>query len=930
MRVLAITALIFLVRPGRGCVAFGAKDKVSGLLPYQQSYNENDVTNMTCSTNYVIPWATNLSNTSGVIKCGSDSWYPEQAVAGFTGTIAGCVACITGVINCTSGNCTDGLCVCKDNFELSDTDPRLCEEITCAKPDLSNQEITLQDDGDVNGPFAVGTVITVTCTDKFHVKDDTDMVAQVAECGSDGFFNETIVECVVCATNKECTNGVCNANKICECDENNHFKLNETDPSTCLKVTCENNNPCENNGECSVDKVALECKCQVGTQGPTCSDFTKTLEEVCAGDPCNPDNGGTCSRVSGEDVTDFNQYVCNCTDDKFSGSKCQYANNFFVGNEGFKKTGVKSESVEFDMVAAKGMTPMYIALFKVIDQDDAEYKVLLLNPDDSKLQLHVVKIDGMPEDPVEISDGFAFGGSPLNVKVHRDSGNSRLTLTVGGTSKSSIIVKEITDFVIGGVGCAWNDENCLFGKSRIFYHSFVGYFGDVSVGGLRQTFANVKASTPATANILTCGDYTCPNSGTCDDTSGQIVCSCRDGFEGTDCLTYKSGMSFNGYTSDFHFAPTIVPVLADEQTVVLQFVKLSEETGELAEITVFGCVLAIKAIEGGKITLKFKSGTVEFDGRPVADCAVNTTSLSASASASLGGKDPDSESSITLQDSRFKGCISKITVNNMDIMKFSDSNTNNNVDISKCTTDYSAPNPCDADVNPCKNDMGCEVLLDDNTANCDCKAPYDLDDNCTRKMYCEEDNTCTTDHSTCNELMNITECNTAKSTKEELVCEEDKVWYYWCKCSDGWTGLNCDVEVDEEPEPVVDEGNDTTTIIIVVVVVAVVLGVVVTVIIVKKRKSSSGNGAPNGKNGESYSPQAQEKDLEMSGKIDDNPKRNIYEDVDVIKNPNAESPELDTPEPAAGPAEETADTVDPKVQQPTETADIMVEPSAPI
>lgn len=130
----------------------------------------------------------------------------------------------------------------------------------------------------------------------------------------------------------------------------------------------------------------------------------------------------------------------------------------------------------------------------MIDQDDAEYKVLLLNPDDSKLQLHVVKIDGMPEDPVEISDGFAFGGSPLKVKVHRDSGNSRLTLTVGGTSKSSIFVKEITDFVIGGVGCAWNDENCLFGKSRIFYHSFVGYFGDVSVGGVRQTFANVKAS----------------------------------------------------------------------------------------------------------------------------------------------------------------------------------------------------------------------------------------------------------------------------------------------------------------------------------------------------------------------------------------------------------------------------------------------------
>ena len=44
-----------------------------------------------------------------------------------------------------------------------------------------------------------------------------------------------------------------------------------------------------------------------------------------------------------------------------------------------------------------------------------------------------------------------------------------------------------------------------------------------------------------------------------------------------------------------------------------------------------------------------------------------------------------------------------------------------------------------------------------------------------------------------------------------------------------------------------------------------------------------------GKNGDSYSPQAQEKDLEMSGKIDEQPRTaNLYDNVDVIKNPNAE------------------------------------------
>ena len=51
---------------------------------------------------------------------------------------------------------------------------------------------------------------------------------------------------------------------------------------------------------------------------------------MCAGDPCNSDNGGVCARVSGDDVTNFNQHVCTCSNDKFSGDSCEFANNFFV------------------------------------------------------------------------------------------------------------------------------------------------------------------------------------------------------------------------------------------------------------------------------------------------------------------------------------------------------------------------------------------------------------------------------------------------------------------------------------------------------------------------------------------------------------------------------------------------------------------------
>ena len=46
----------------------------------------------------------------------------------------------------------------------------------------------------------------------------------------------------------------------------------------------------------------------------------------------------------------------------------------------------------------------------------------------------------------------------------------------------------------------------------------------------------------------------------------------------------------------------------------------------------------------------------------------------------------------------------------------------------------------------------------------------------------------------------------------------------------------------------------------------------------------------SGKAEGTYSPQAQEKDLEMSGKIDEGTEdpKNLYDDIDVIKNPNAE------------------------------------------
>ena len=61
-------------------------------------YAANEITTMTCTDNYVVPWATVADDKVGDIKCVDDgasnlSWAPapDENVAGFTGTINGCV-----------------------------------------------------------------------------------------------------------------------------------------------------------------------------------------------------------------------------------------------------------------------------------------------------------------------------------------------------------------------------------------------------------------------------------------------------------------------------------------------------------------------------------------------------------------------------------------------------------------------------------------------------------------------------------------------------------------------------------------------------------------------------------------------------------------------------------------------------------------------
>ena len=93
--------------------------------------------------------------------------------------------------DCVDGTCTNGVCVCNANYKKSLADPRLCTIIQCKEFTLSNQAAS------EDGPYDVDAVVTVTCTDGYHVSGDLkDVDVQTLTCGSDGYFDAVLKDCV--------------------------------------------------------------------------------------------------------------------------------------------------------------------------------------------------------------------------------------------------------------------------------------------------------------------------------------------------------------------------------------------------------------------------------------------------------------------------------------------------------------------------------------------------------------------------------------------------------------------------------------------------------------------------------------------------------------------------------------------------------------
>ncbi|KAL5251413.1 hypothetical protein ACHWQZ_G016947 [Mnemiopsis leidyi] len=801
LKITPLILLFYLNNSATSCSSTALK-KAAGLKPYAETYNDGDTTQVTCSANYIIGWATDISVTAGNLVCEGGTW-KKQDDPDYAG-ISGCVACIPGVVDCTDGTCNDqGDCDCREDYKKSSDNPRLCTEKTCPLG-LSNSA------ADIAGPYTDGTVVTVTCTEGYHVTGaETKTTEQISTC-KDEAFTPLVQDCEVCSSNDDCIDGTCTVNGACECDESAGYKPAEGSPNVCELVECDDNY-CQNNGVCS--------------------------------------NGGTCARdlSNADDVTNF---VCQCAEE-FEGDLCQFAKEFHFSTS---STGVKIskesgvESAEIHVKMAAGTSHMYIALIKGIDMSDNDIKVVLKKVDDETLELSVSKQIQLLPTSTDQAVGLTLAtGTTANLRLYKDSSSKKIRLDVDDVTvvTSTQTVKLFTEFWFGGSpdGCGWNQEGCPAGDSRIFYTSFVGSFLGVKLGDQRVAFSELGDNKVPVS--MGCTDYTCANSGSCSHSTGHIVCSCPQGFSGLHC-DHFSGISFNGYTSNVQSNLRTVPIDSNLQTIHIEISKSEHEVGEILRLNVGtqSCDLSLSAAGGNRYTIQDKTVTVEdlslvitFDGVNAyigdvgVSCRWDFSSPTSTLLYKLGGsstKNRRRKRSTTVQNKSFQGCVNKLALNGVDLLQQGEISELDNIVTDKCQLDLLPTDPCLGD--PCPLGWSCSVDAADYSAVC----TY----TCSAGLH-----TCST-NGQCTSLRNKEECMSQFGVQKCSVR-----WYYQCLCNEGWEGDDCQTPSSQDEETgSSSEVMDTTTIIILIVVllVVVVLGVVI-VFIVKKQKISPASFLIDGK-----------------------------------------------------------------------------------
>jgi len=541
----------------------------------------------------------------------------------------------------------------------------------------------------------------------------------------------------------------------------------------------------------------------------------------CAATPCS--NGGVCTHAPTAD--NFAKYTCSCMDGYDAAQNCDVATsfNFKADTEGYTHSSAFT-SAELSFLPAIGVSDMYLAILKVTEMsDDAVHKVVLVMKDETSIVVVDSKQTDSSVTKTEIS-GLTFAAAATVVKVYME--NQKMKVDVGSVNKfsSAYDISSFDGIMFGGTlgDCAWDSsEACgVVGSnlnSAARYTDYVGSFTAVKMGDDYIKWETLKEK--AEMGMKSCTGDICKNGGICSlYANKRITCTCLASYHGFDCNLYNH-VSFNGYTDTYQPTLPNLPVFTDSDaklTLVIKISRTETEAGEILQLKLNdNCDVRVSAAADNKYKLGTDeieviddTITVTFDGSNATvgevgtACTFSDTFITGSSTTlRLGGEDPESSSETTLKDSRFQGCAHLLTINGVDVLL---TLTTTDLTVDACVNDLLPDDPCQGDSAPaCKNGITCRINEADYKAKCDCVAPYLEGALCDMKNYCTEGNECNTaaSSSTCHAIDTIEQCR-IEHPLATAICEQGKVWYYYCECAAPYKGTHCK---DRECNPWLDD-----------------------------------------------------------------------------------------------------------------------------
>ncbi|XP_071821592.1 protein crumbs-like isoform X2 [Apostichopus japonicus] len=618
--------------------------------------------------------------------------------------------------------------------------------------------------------------------------------------GSDCSINVNDCESDPCQNGGTCIDGVV------------QFTCNCTDMwagDTCSLPTCSAN-PCKNSAACvSGPDGSFQCQCLDGFGGDVCN-VTLT---GCVDITCN--NGGTCVPQY-SDLNDHS-YSCLC-DDGFRGPSCEMSTviSFRTDHDRFEDQDTYNEDILNYTLTFKTTLPNVVLLFMGVRDEH-----LNLSLSDGRLKLSEIS----PQSDVETA--VTIGQSLNDGKWHKVVLESLdlLVFNVAVTVGLSNIPSDGSDSCDGST-C--QDSLTLTGQLTIFRlgvmeiggkGDYVGCMRDVQNLDTNKYFDIMELEEQGSEGIEggcprenQCNMSTCTEQGTCTDLWWDFSCDCDNGYTGKECSREFTVGTFSFENLNSYASFSTASTVSSANMIRFQF-RTRREAGLLfltyndaSHITIYltaGQLTADISLGGnqptGALTTtgpRLNDGEfhlVEFD-RQSRDISLSVTDSSGTRRESSNGaidntSEPDfdeywiggvpdfTSASIPSeldQVGYFKGCILDVKYNeySLEFFPLPDAAPDTSLPMNTATSKNVLNNSCASDdlcqLSPCSNNGSCQQNGLWNDYYCECTFGY-TGKNCENETICGPTRDPCPENSVCIERDESFECVAAGTFQEATI-----------------------------------------------------------------------------------------------------------------------------------------------------------------